>query len=195
MEVMMNTIVQRMHPFQHLMLLPHFAALSPEDLRLRFGMQMNGALLEKYVERIDFSNDAIFGIFNEDPALLGMVHLAINPEGVFAEIGLSVLPQCRGIGYGTALLKMAALHAANCGIHTLYMRCLAENSVMIHLAQKVGLRVFMEPGERGLYRWLVDSHMGTSNQELITGQVALVDYTVTQVRSPIPKVTPEAVQP
>jgi RimJ/RimL family protein N-acetyltransferase len=195
MEVMMNTIVQRMSPLQRLMLLPHFAALSPEDVRLRFGMLMNGALLEKYVERIDFSNDAIFGIIDEDLALLGMAHLAINTEGVFAEIGLSVLPQCRGIGYGTALLKRAALHATNCGIHTLYMRCLAENSVMMHLAQKVGLRLIMETGERGLYRWREELHLGTTNQWLIKGQLALVDYTVIQVRSPIPKATPEAVQP
>ena len=190
----MDTIVQRISPLQRLTLLPHFAALSPEDVRLRFGMPMNEALLERYVERIDFSKDAIFGIFDEDLALLGMAHLAINPEGMFAETGLSVHPQCRGIGYGTALLKRAALHATNCGIHTLYMRCLAENSVMMHLAQKAGLRVIMEPGEMGLYRWREELHLGTSNQWLIKGQLTLVDYTVIQVRSRIPKAPLEAVQ-
>jgi hypothetical protein len=73
---------------------------------------------------------------------------------------------------------------------------LAENSVMIHLAQKVGvgLRVIMEPGERGSYRWLAESHLGTSSPGLIKDQHALMDSTLTQVGSPIPKETPEAVQ-
>lgn len=179
----MNSIVQRMYPSQRLMLLQHFAALSPEDLRLRFGMQMSDALLKSYVERIDFSNHAVFGILNEDMTLLGMADLAIYTERVFADLGLSVNPHCRGIGYGNALLKRAVLHATHCGIQTIYMHCLGESSIMMHMAQKVGLRVIMGHGATGSYIWLDEP----SDQKAIQNRPALMDYTAKQVFRAIPQ--------
>ena len=62
-------------------------------------------------------------------------------------IGLSVDPARRGKGYGYALLQRGRLHAQNLGYKKLYMHCLSENQIMIHLARKAGMQVVTEQGE------------------------------------------------
>lgn len=132
----MVAVVQSLMSFQRGDIFRHLQALSAEDLRLRFGRSMHEAALEKYVDEIDFLKDRVFGIYGRGLILVGMAHLAINSEGVFAELGISVDPAHRRKSYGESLLKGAMFQARNLRIRTLYTHCLSENQAMMHLAKK-----------------------------------------------------------
>jgi RimJ/RimL family protein N-acetyltransferase len=147
----MNAVVQRLAGSEAGQVLRHLQALSPEDRTLRFGAAANDAALERYVDSIDFTRDTVFGLFEPEAALLGVAHLALGRDGAAAELGLSVTQQRRGAGYGYALLSISASHAGRLGLRRLYLHCLAENSVMIHLARKAGMTVVREHAEAGAH--------------------------------------------
>src|SRR5438477_3803019 len=109
-------------------LLRHFVALDAHDRRLRFGAPTGASALRTYVARIDFERDAVFGIFDADLELVGVVHLARASE--HAELGISVLAAHRNQGVGAALLMRAALRARNWGVRALYMHCLRDNQTI-----------------------------------------------------------------
>jgi GNAT superfamily N-acetyltransferase len=91
--------------------------LNDGDRRLRFGTQTSDAVIQRYVGSLDFKKDAIFGIFDLNLMLIGMAHLAHLPEvegeARAAEFGVSVLPEGRSQGFGTALLQRSAVHSRN----------------------------------------------------------------------------------
>ena len=127
----------------------HFLSLEGEDLRLRFGATMAPALIVSYVDRIDFDLDAVFGVHDDELALVGVVHVGFS--GDIAELGLSVLSGHRGRGIGSALLARAADHVRNRFVTRLFMHCLAENATMMHIARKLEMNICISTGEaRGL---------------------------------------------
>ena len=97
-----------------------------------------------------------------------------------AELGVSVDPSSRAKGYGFALLQRAVLHAANLGYRVLFMYCLAENGIMMHLAQKAGLTVVIERGEADARLKLDRFAHGGAIKEALADQFALVDCMLKQ---------------
>jgi RimJ/RimL family protein N-acetyltransferase len=176
----MGTVIQKLSSLQRPDLQRHLRTLSPADRRLRFGMYIKDAALDHYVEGIDFARDRVFGIYGRDMLLVGMAHLALDRAQQFAELGLSVEPAQRGKGYGLALLLRAKLHATNLGYTTLFMQCLSENQIMIHLAKKAGLRVVTGQGEADAHLKLERTSYGAVAREAIEDQVALVDLLLKQ---------------
>ena len=159
---------------RHLLLLP------PEDRRMRFGQQVRDDGVREYVARIGFERDSVFGIHAPDLALVGVAHVALDPVQRIAELGLSVDLACRGKGYGFALLKRAVLHAANLGYRVLFMYCLAENRIMMHLARKAGLTLVIEYGETDARLALDRMTHGGILKEAMADQLALVDCMLKQ---------------
>lgn len=172
----MDVVVQKLIAFQRDEIMRHLQLLSPQDRRLRFGAPMSDAAIEKYVDGIDFARDKVFGIFEHDLSLSGVAHLALDAATDSAELGLSVVPEHRGRGYGFALLTRAQLHARNLTYKRLYMHCLAENHVMVHLARKAGMTVVTGYGEADAHLALDDGRLSDYTREAIHDQVALVDY-------------------
>src|SRR5438874_1634021 len=115
-------------------LIEHFLKLGSHDRRLRFGTPLSDHAVREYVERIDFAQDAVFAIADDELHLLGVAHLA-RAEG-HAELGVSVLEGQRGRGIGGALLARAHLHARNWGVNALLMHCLTENAAMMRRARR-----------------------------------------------------------
>lgn len=148
----MNAIVQRLAGGESGQVTAHLLQLSPQDRTLRFGAATNDAVIERYVASIDFARDTVFGLFAPEEAMAGVAHLARRPEAGAAELGLSVAEQRRGAGYGYALLSIAAAHAGKLGLRRLYLSCLAENRVMVHLARKAGMTLVRQSAE-------VDAHL------------------------------------
>jgi len=171
-----GVVVQKVVAFQRGEITRHLQRLSPQDRRRRFGTYMSDDAIEHYVTGIDFARDKVFGIFDPVLALTGVVHLALGPDGGTAELGLSVDPEHRGKGYGYTLLNRGKLHAQNLGYKKLYMHCLAENQIMIHLARKAGMQVVTESGEADAHVALNEATYGDLAQEFIGDQVALIDY-------------------
>lgn len=176
----MVPVVQKLSSLQRAEMLRHLLTLSDEDRRLRFGTYMNDTALERYVNRIEFTRDKIFGIFGHDLALIGMAHVALDRRRRNAELGLSVEPAHRGNGYGLALLNRARLCAITRGYTTLFMHCLVENKIMIHLARKAGLRVVAEQGEADAHLELEKTSPAAVAREALEDQIALTDLLLKQ---------------
>jgi RimJ/RimL family protein N-acetyltransferase len=155
-------------------LLRHFLALDAHDRRLRFGTPTGATALRSYVARIDFQRDAVFGIFDEALELAGVAHLA--RAGGHAELGISVLAAHRNQGVGAALLRRAVLRARNWGVRTLYVHCLRDNEVMMHIARRQGMRIVTEEGEANAWLALAPADAASHFGEVFAQRVALFDY-------------------
>lgn len=158
----------------------HLLLLAAEDRMLRFGHPAKDEAIREYVAGIDLARDRVFGVHAPDLALAGVAHLAFDPVARTAELGLSVDTASRGKGYGYALLQRGVVHAANLGYRALFMHCLAENGVMLHLARKAGLSVVISAGEADGSLALDRATHGDTLGEAMTDQFALVDCLLKQ---------------
>lgn len=171
----MKPVVQRLARFQAGEILEHLLALPEQDLRLRFGALLGRAGIEKYVNGIDFSNDRVFGIFDPELKLVSVAHLAVDREGRFAELGLSVAHEIHRQGHGEALLKRGATHAASLGVRTIYMHCLSENAALMGLARKAGFKIVVDHGEADATKQIEETRSHGIAMEMVNDQMALVD--------------------
>jgi len=172
--------VRELHAGHKAEILNHLLQLNDEDCRLRFGTQTPDEVIAHYVERLDFNKDNVFGVFDDELKLIGMAHLAYLPEikgqARAAEFGVSVLPEGRSQGLGTALLQRSAVHSRNTRIETLYVHCLANNKAMMHLAQKADMRVEYAYGDADAYLKLSPASPATIVEEAANEQWADLDY-------------------
>ena len=172
--------VRELHAGYRAEILNHLLQLNDEDRRLRFGTQTPDEVISHYVEHLDFNKDNVFGVFDADLRLIGMAHIAYLPEikgqPRAAEFGVSVLPEGRSQGLGTALLQRSAVHSRNTRIETLYVHCLANNKAMMHLAQKAGMRVEYAYGDADAYLKLSPASPATIVEEAANEQWADMDY-------------------
>ncbi len=161
-------------------ILGHLLLLNAKDRRLRFGSHTANEVIHCYVERLDFARDTVFGSFDSQLNLVGMAHLAYLPQQTgqaqAAEFGVSVLPKYRGQGIGTALLARASVHSQNTSIETLFVHCLTNNHVMMHLAKKAGMHVEHAYGDADAYLQLEPASPSTIVEEAANKQWADFDY-------------------
>ena len=170
-------------------LLMHFLALGDNDRLLRFGMVLPDDLITRYVQTLDFTRDTVFGVFDDNLALVGVGHLAFAPretnpvlsdatlKAQIAEFGVSVSASARGRGVGSKLFERAAIHCRNEDVDTLYMHCLASNQTMIHIAKKAGMEIHRDYGEADAYLKLTPANPGSMLAEAVEEQFASLDYT------------------
>jgi len=174
--------VRELHAGHRAEILRHLLLLNDEDRRLRFGTQTPDEVIRQYVEHLDFNRDTIFGSFDSQLNLIGMAHLAYLPmvkgRANGAEFGVSVLPNGRGQGVGTALLARAAVHSRNTRIETLLVHCLANNKAMMRLAKNAGMLVEYAHGDADAYLKLPPANPGTIVEEAANGQWADFDYAI-----------------
>jgi GNAT superfamily N-acetyltransferase len=171
-------------------LLMHFLALDDSDRLLRFGTVLPDELITKYVQRLDFNRDSVFGVYDDNLSLVAVGHLAFAPREALpvvtnatlksrvAEFGLSVSRTARGLGIGTKLFERAAIHCRNEDVDTLYMHCLASNQTMIYIAKKAGMEIHRAYGEADAYLTLPPASPRSVLREAVEEQVAHLDYTV-----------------
>ena len=179
-EISLSVPVLELHSSHKPKILQHLLSLNEEDRRLRFGTQTPDQVIHQYVEGLDLDKDTVFGCFDAQLQLIGMAHLAYLPKAVgqaqAAEFGVSVLPEGRAQGIGTALLARAAVHARNTNIETLFVHCLANNKAMMHLAQKAGMQVEYAYGDADAYLKLPPANHSTRVQEAANEQWGDFDY-------------------
>ena len=171
---MTKASAQRLTDNARIALQKHFLALSTNDRRLRFGIPLAPESIAAYVERIDFDRDAVFGVHDDALVLVGAAHVAFGGDS--AELGISVSPDYRGRGAGSALFERAAEHARNRFIATLFMHCLAENATMMHIARRAGMDVVIEMGEADARLELLPASPASIAGEFVTDRLALYDY-------------------
>lgn len=171
-------------------LLMHFLALNESDRLLRFGTVLPDELLTRYVQKLNFSRDTVFGVYDSRFRLMGVGHLAFAPREALpvvrdattkervAEFGVSVSAEARGMGIGTKLFQRAAIHCRNADVDTLYMHCLSSNRTMMHIARKAGMDIERSYGEADAFLKLAPASPATVMQEAVEEQVAMLDYTL-----------------
>ncbi len=171
-------------------LLMHFLELNNRDRLLRFGTVLPDEVITKYVQRIDFIRDTLFGVYDSKLRLMGVGHLAFAPRDALPAIhgatnkervvgfGVSVSEAARGMGIGSKLFERAATHCRNEDVDTLYMHCLATNQTMIHIAKKSGMEIHRDHGEADAYLKLLPRSPASMMQEAVEEQVATLDYDI-----------------
>ncbi len=122
----------------------HFAALDSEDLRYRFCGSIKPDGLTHYLDQLVRPDAPSFGIF-ADTALIAVCQL--GQSGSELEVGVSVLPAFRRKGLAKALLDYSARHARERGLRTLLIHTLMDNTPMLTLARRLGMRIEMLGGE------------------------------------------------
>lgn len=168
-------------------MLNHFLGLSSSDRRLRFGAALPDEAVNRYVQNIDFTRDAVFGVYESTYNLVGVGHLAFldpvalpAPEGDridrIAEFGVSVSAPMRRKNVGTKLFDRAAIHCRNNHVNTLYIHCLASNKPMLCIAEKAGMKIHKNHGEVDGYLHLPAPDTESLRQEHAEERVALLDY-------------------
>jgi RimJ/RimL family protein N-acetyltransferase len=168
----------------------HFMHLEPSDRLLRFGSILPDERLAAYVDKLDFNNDIVFGVYNRVFQLVGVGHLAFtskaaHPDSIHytdkekvAEFGVSVSKSARGQGVGTRLFERAAIHCRNSDVDTLYMQCLSSNRTMMHIAKKAGMQIEREYGEADAHLHLPPPSPSSVLAEALEEQFAKIDYAV-----------------
>ena len=127
-------------------ILAHLLALDMTDRYLRFGYAAADDQIRRYVERIAFERDEIFGVFNRRLELVALAHLAYEPTAEAerpsaAEFGVSVALRGRGRGYGARLFDHAVLRARNRGVDTIVIHALSENVAMLRIVRNAGATI------------------------------------------------------
>lgn len=168
-------------------ILKHFLALDDSDRLLRFGSILPDEQVKRYVERIDFSRDIVYGVVNRVFRLVSVGHLAFAPKDKLAagagttkekiaEFGVSVSSSARGRGIGSKMFERAAIHCRNSDVDVLYMHCLSSNATMMHIAKKAGMEIQRDRGEADAYLKLLPASASTILQEALEEHVATLDY-------------------
>jgi GNAT superfamily N-acetyltransferase len=153
---MMPCVVERLDGDMCASLVVHFFALPLKDRSLRFGSAVAPTLIAAYVDGIDFSRDAVFGVKDGWQALVGAAHLAIEDNR--AELALSVLPSYRTCGIGSSLFARALAHARNRRIGQLFMHCRIGNAPIMRIAQRFGMDIIAAGGDADAYLQLPSAY-------------------------------------
>ncbi|WP_051319196.1 GNAT family N-acetyltransferase [Chitinimonas koreensis] len=128
----------------------HLLRLDAADRVQRFAQPAEDAVIERYLERLDFGRDAFYGVHatvDGERRLIGLTQLAVEPGGRIAEIGVSVDADRRRQGVAGRMLARAVLHARNLGVAEVVMYFLPYNTELIELARALGMKLGVGDGQ------------------------------------------------
>jgi len=126
----------------------HLIALDKGSRALRFGSSLHDDAVAKYVATIDFGQDILEGVW-DDNALVGVAHLAISREDgtCVGELGISVLPEGRRQHLGQRLLSRTLVHAWLNRVASVHVQFLVRNRPMARLAREFTDQIDTDRGE------------------------------------------------
>ena len=152
----------------------HFLQLDSVDRHLRFGTPVGDPGIHAYVDNLDFVTSHVFAVLDEALRIAGAMHIAYGDKS--AEMGLSVIRPWRGQGIGDSLFARATLHLSNRCIRTVTMHCLRENTAIMHLARKNGMRIVADGSEADAWLELPRGNPASVASEWISERFALLDF-------------------
>ncbi|SHO48297.1 bifunctional acetate--CoA ligase family protein/GNAT family N-acetyltransferase [Desulfopila aestuarii] len=123
-----------------------FAALSPEEIRMRFLHPMNSLphKLAARLTQIDYAREmalVLEGPINENDdktILYGGVRIIADPDNEEAEFAILLRKEMTGSGLGPMLMRRIIDYARNRGIGKLFGEVLTDNTPMLRLAAAFG---------------------------------------------------------
>lgn len=132
-----------------------FAALSPEEIRMRFLHPMKSLphKLAARLTQIDYAREmalVLEGQGEEGRMLYGGVRISADPDNIEAEFAILIRREMTGSGLGPLLMRRIIDYSRNRGIRRLYGDVLADNTSMLRLAAAFGFTVRPLPEDPGL---------------------------------------------
>lgn len=132
---------------------PFFAAVTREDLRLRFFAPVkdfSDAFIAK-LTHLDYSRAVAFAaIDHETGALLGVVRLHADADHREGEYAILLRSDLKGRGLGWALMKLIIDYARQDGLETISGQILRENTTMLGMCQALGFEAHADPNDPDL---------------------------------------------
>jgi ribosomal protein S18 acetylase RimI-like enzyme len=164
-------------------ILAHLLALDTTDRYLRFGYAAADDQIRRYVERIAFERDEIFGVFNRRLDLIALAHLAYEPSvdsdperPSAAEFGVSVAVRGRGRGYGARLFDHAVLRARNRRVDTIVIHALTENVAMLKIVRNAGATIERTGVDAEAHLRLPPENFASIMAGMVEQQLGELDY-------------------
>jgi acetyltransferase len=132
---------------------PFFAAVTQQDLRLRFFApvkEFSHTFIARFTQ-IDYARAMAFIAVNESTAeMLGVVRLHTDADYDTAEFAILVRSDQKGHGLGWQLMQLIIEYARAHGIRSVHGQVLQENTVMLEMCRSLGFQVKSDPQEPSL---------------------------------------------
>jgi len=143
-------LVRPVRPEDEPLYAPFFAAVTPNDLRLRFFAPVKD-FSHAFVARltqIDYARAMAFVAIDEQSgAMLGVVRLHADANYVSGEYAILIRSDLKGHGLGWSLMQLMIEYARGEGIRTITGQVLRENSMMLDMCRELGFHVASDPQE------------------------------------------------
>ena len=129
---------------------PFFAAVTPEDLRLRFFAPVrhfSHAFIARFTQ-IDYARAMAFVAVDEATgAMLGVVRLHADAQYESGEYAVLVRSDLKAHGLGWLLMQLIIEYARSEGIPTIHGQVLKENTKMLEMCRELGFQIAADPQE------------------------------------------------
>ena len=130
--------------------LPFFAAVSPDDIRLRFftGRRTFPHAFLAQLTQIDYAREMAFVAIKEGTGeLLGVSRLVLDPDRIKGEFGILVRSALQGYGLGWHLMHALMSYARCEGVEEVTGLVHIENRLMLKMASELGFDAHHVPGD------------------------------------------------
>ena len=135
---------------------PFFAAVTPEDLRLRFFAPVRDfshIFIARFTQ-IDYARAMAFIAIDEASGrMLGVVRLHANANYDTGEYAILVRSDMKGKGLGWLLMQMILEYSRAEGLKTIEGQVLRENVMMLAMCRELGFDITTDPDDADV--WLV----------------------------------------
>jgi acetyltransferase len=132
---------------------PFFAAVTQEDLRLRFFAAVK-AFSHEFIARftqIDYARAMAFiAIEQASGEMLGVVRVHADSDYNSAEYAILVRSDMKGHGLGWTLMQLIIEYAHAEGLRSIRGQVLQENTMMLDMCRNIGFEVAPDPEDRCL---------------------------------------------
>jgi acetyltransferase len=129
---------------------PFFAAVTQDDLRLRFFAAVkyfSHAFIARFTQ-IDYARAMAFIAIDETSgAMLGVVRLHATADYDSGEYAILVRSDMKGRGLGWLLMQLIIDYARSEGIGTIKGQVLSENTMMLDMCRELGFAIASDPQE------------------------------------------------
>jgi acetyltransferase len=132
---------------------PFFAAVTAQDLRMRFFApvkEFTHAFIARFTQ-IDYARAMAFLALEESSGkLMGVVRLHANANYDAGEFAILVRSDLKGHGLGWLLIHMIIEYARSEGIGTIEGQILRENTSMLAMCRDLGFEIMADPNDPGI---------------------------------------------
>jgi acetyltransferase len=132
---------------------PFFAAVTQQDLRLRFFApvkEFSHTFIARFTQ-IDYARAMAFIAINEATGeMLGVVRLHSDADFDTAEFAILVRSDQKGHGLGWQLMQLIIAYGRAQAIRTVHGQVLQENAAMLDMCRNLGFQVKADPEDPSL---------------------------------------------